>query len=768
MVDEFKISFDLSELESQIETAKKSYSSLESSISDVNKSFIEDFKEIKDVVASVQGSIDILNISLTSFYDNLANSLSNIPGLFDNISKSSGDMVKSLKDMDLKSLRGVFKDLKQEDVESRISDVVDPSDINMGSSEGSNLDKRVGDLEDKFSKVISDAKKLEENQKSFFKKLTNNIKEGEKAGLKSGVGGLMGASKPGVLGGGLLGGMIGLMVLGVKEEQRIKAEAGEMLNVFEATGEAVFSKQTQRVNRWFSNFQEKAQWKYAIPRKETQAVVKSLVDAGFTSSEIFEKFGRGLKEVGSNVAILSLGLDKHFNQASGTNIQNITSMVQMYGDSLDSAADKTMRIGIAAQKSGIGIQTFTNAVYGSASALSQYGIDVKSVASTMQQLQKHYEGLGLGKQAAGRQAALGLQGLSEGLAGLSDEFQMAIAVDMYGGDDPISARNKLKSGWLRAASGENETYYFDFAKAIKNFVDRHVTGDRDDKIFFLESKGMSFEGATAAIDLIDKLETGNLLQGDTQKALENLKNSLGMEGRKLTDLQKTQRDLIKNLAKIGQGLIQVVAGLSGTLIMAFKGLGTLFEAWGSSPEKKKEILGEYNRLMELQTNTMVKGFKDIGQGFSGWASELGEFMGGLSSNLSSAVKYDPGNKFEQTINDIKGGMMELEKDMHYKHSVILGTIGEVFADLGMHEKAASFMAVSKAYQTDPNMTSRAISNWWEKDGFEGLPDSIRSEIMSTATQVFTENLKNVKINVQGKHVVQSTQKVNQGHSKQGQ
>ena len=655
--DQYILSFDLSEINRQVSELQNSYKVLADSFSGSSTEVQDKLSVIEDNVTRINTSLNDSFTSMDQFYEKMLGNLKNTIDYFKQLeeySLSVSENLTKLNDIDLAKLKSGTGD-PDDTAQERIA-AIDPEEggsrFRMSMEISAETDEMAEEALGKAEKAIQSAQKaLKEAQESqnlivsTTKKLTNTIKQE----VKSGKGAMMGIASRGtmgIVGGGLLTGLIGMMILGVKEKQRMGAERGEMVNVFEAIGDA-FTKESRKAVGWFARFAEHAQWYFGIGRKEIQSVVKQMVDAGYQADEILTDFSAKVTDVEANVTSLTIGIDKHLNAATGTSMNKVISLVENYGDELDEAADKYKRLAFEAQRSGMGVGKFVDAIMAGSSALTQYGIEMEDVVQVMGKLQDYYESMGLTKQFAGGQAAQAVKGIVGGIAGLDEGTMAALAQRMFGalGLNAIEAIQMFKEGAARVASGQDKDFLIEAATTLRDMAEEASGGRRAVGIRFLESRGLNNQQATALYDVADKLEKGTRIDELSVQEQEMLRKAFVTEGKQLSELQKTQRSLIKGLSKIGEGLLKVLTGLLGTIIVGIKSLPAAIKAavtYITDPSAGKEQFEALENALSEQLSGIGDGASLMYEGGKQTAGALGDALGDIGTKLEKAVKFDPG------------------------------------------------------------------------------------------------------------------------------
>ena len=444
------------------------------------------------------------------------------------------------------------------------------------------------------------------------------------AGIGTGLMGLM-SGLP------IAGGLFGLMLYGVTNRDRLNADAGEMSNVLLASGKRASSEALG----YFSSFQEQAQKYLGMSKADVQGVVKTFVDAGISIDQIMTRQEGNLGMVTHDIATLSLAIDKHFELASGTSAKNIVTLITDFGMEVGKAGSLYEKLSFAGIQSGVGVQAFTQQVMQSASALKQYGVSVESVAGLFLKIQEHYESLGMPKQLAGNQASLAMGQITSGLANMSTGEQAYLGERMGMGSG-LEARMRFREGMGRLTGGEGGSTDF-----LENLLREKYTatmeatgGDKTQARYVLEQTGMGYEGAKLLSEIGDDLTKGLKLSSLTKEQRDGLRDAFMTEGQKQSELQKDQNRLMADMAKMGEGTLQVITNLAGWLIIYFKTFPTLL--LGTSQEKAeiKAVVAEFQTGMKHCLDTVWEGLKALG-------SDMETAMRPIIKPILDALEFDP-------------------------------------------------------------------------------------------------------------------------------
>jgi hypothetical protein len=454
---------------------------------------------------------------------------------------------------------------------------------------------------------------------------------------------------------GIIGGLIGAMVLGVTEKDRLKWWSGEVLNVFEASGESLSSKSAKKATNFFANFQNQSHHMLGISKEEVQSNLKVMIDAGYQSRDIMTTFDKTLGLVGKNLGTATMALDKHFNQQTGTSIQNITVLTQDLGGSLKEVTHEYTRLGFAAQRSGMGINKFVDAVMAGSSGMKQYGVEMKSVADTMTTIQKHYQGMGLSPQYSGGQAAQVVQGLSGGLTNMTPEMKAMLAKQMFPELAVEDAMQKWEDGFKRVAAGEDDN----FMQNVYQEMYKWAVGNgrsRSNAIRLMEYQGLDNRTAATVYDLKGEVASTNALKKLSHAERKKMRNAFKTESQKISDLAKLQFKLKQAIAKIGTGLLKVLSALVGNIAVLVKMVPAMLSNMHDRA-KMSQISARANHYFTVLNDHAADGIMDIRRGSKEAAKALGDEFGNKSEfkPLIDVLKWKPPvSDFEKTITEIAG------------------------------------------------------------------------------------------------------------------
>jgi hypothetical protein len=360
---------------------------------------------------------------------------------------------------------------------------------------------------------------------------------------------------------------------------------------------------------------------------------------------------------------MSIAIDKHFNQDTGTSINNIIKVTTALGDSLQEATDKYARLAFAGQQSAMGVSKFTDAVISGASAMQQYGVDVAEVAGIMSTIQKHYEKMGLSPQYAGNQATNFISGISQGISGMDPSMKALIAQRMFPELTGVDAKQKWEDGFKRARQTGSEDFVTRTLLSLRQWASEGGK-TRSQAIRLIESKIGDNRTAAGLYDATTELAKGNKLSDLSVEQQGLIKNALSTESEKISDLAKLTRDLTNAIAQIGQGLLKVLAGLVGAIILSLRYLPEIIMA--VLPGGDKTFLQKLNEKYDVMTASMGAGIGQAQTGLQDAAKALGKEFGDDLKPIIEAIKWkaptEGGRGMITSVDEAKSALSELKDD----------------------------------------------------------------------------------------------------------
>jgi hypothetical protein len=672
---EYLLSFDFTSFTSQFSILNKSFTDFGETIHKLASQVSNDLKGIQDQASELFQTFTNLGMVSESGFQSFERHLQSTSGYLEDYQKKSAEISQKLKDIsntDMSKLAGALG----AGPESAADKTADINPAGSGTDKATeDMNKKIDEATEKTTKL---AKTIEGLKKDFEEAMAGMWKlvEKEAKQAKAKAGGIFSSLTGGLLsGGGIIAMGLGFILLGKQEEYRKGAEAGEMLNVFEAGTAGVHGKGQEKAIEWMSKFQEKAQKLYGIGRQETQAVTKQMIDAGYKVTTNLGQFKNSLDEVGTNVMTTTLGIDKMYNMATGTSATNVNKLVSDYGESLENASQKYMDLAFAAQRSGMGVEKFIGSVMAGSQALSQYGVEMEDIKDVMLQLKGYYKEMGLTDQAAGQKAASSLQGMT-GISS-SGGGLMRLAAEMFPDMDRMKAMQKIEMGAERMAKGEDLGFFKDVTKAKIKLASEATRGNKTMGIEYLKAAGYyaDTQSASAAWDIvvsgkIDSKEAAD--EATVVGQMKALKDSFMTESQQLTLLQKEQYNLMQGLGTIGNGLMKILSAIAGTLITGFYWLTSLPSRMLMSSEERQSASKKFDDAFWAQALSLESGAKDLVTGGQQAGTALSAIFGDMAKSLGPVVdlvKSGMGKDLEVLTQDVKDLMNDQKTQAQWIYTI---------------------------------------------------------------------------------------------------
>lgn len=416
---------------------------------------------------------------------------------------------------------------------------------------------------------------------------------GQISGVGSGLMGTLGKALP--VAGGLA--IFGLMLWGVLEADRLRAEFGEMVNLAVAAGGSAHS----RGLAWMGGFQERAQKFYGISRREVQRVFKDFVEAGISMDDTFKVFDRSLGEVGQNAITLALAADRHFELSTGTTSRAVTQAVTQYGMELGKAADVITNIEFEASHAGFGVGKMVTWTMQASANVRHLGIGIEEVASAAFQMRKFYEKAGLDSEKWSQDAVSEMIGGIQGM-GVGREIWAAEKLGLGKG---IQGRQALREGLLH----RDPTMLRKLATLYKRDAEKAGGGNEMVGRFYLEKLGFGVEGSKAVMELGDDTEEDAKVHDKKKDDRRKLRNSFREESMKVSELQKRKNEMLAGFAKAGQGLLQMLTGFMALVIVSVKGLPYYFLGTKDEAERARAMMERQITAISAGAQTFLLGGK---------------------------------------------------------------------------------------------------------------------------------------------------------------
>lgn len=597
--------------------------------------YIEEIEKVRDKFSDLGREISEVS-SLTEEWEGTL-----ISSLRDGLSSFLTNILSSEEFGKISSLTSVTSDylITLEKTMKEKSSVIEMSFKDI-TNESSGVKKSLEDITEKLSGFVTEKKEepVKEEQAPPVEDKGVSKKPSDKPGmmatemknLKGKLSGMLSKLKLPKPGHFLAGGLM-LLAYGFTEKDRMRAQAGEVKNIivgaFDDGVKGMVSKGTSSL----AGLQESLQRFMGISREEVQGVASAFVGGGFSVNEMLQKVDGSMGRVGKNFVTYSLGLDKMFEMAGGESARKMVQLMTDYGKSAEEAKNSYTKLMFAGKESGIGTIQFVKNIETATESLKMFGFDIDNVIDLAASLQKHFEEMGVPRQFAGRQAALGLQQIARGLTSMSDSWKVMLGEQMGLGTG-LEARQKVMESWLRMGKGEmSKEEQLNFIGAAFSVAMRAGAGDESKARYILESSmGLGFEGARAVM-MIGK----NLKEGKIAEASQNMERNTGILRRSFqTEAEKTSRierlfnRYLKGMSEIGMGILGIVSNILAALIAFLGSLPIFFENLfkKGSAEKNAALfakLGDFFNELKNDANNNLRKIIKGGRKAGGALAEMG-------------------------------------------------------------------------------------------------------------------------------------------------
>lgn len=690
--EDYVLSFDFEEVNRQIADIQASYTSLSSSFNEVSEGANKSVDLLVNKIDSISTNLTSTIQKLDQFYVGLNSKLGATTkqlGELQEYSKGLHENLSKISKMDLSNLEG----LGEKSPEDRKAAVVGFSMMPGQDDNADNLAMSKAALETAEA-AKKESKEAQDSVKSLSDSITETVKR-EMDNAKSKLGGIASGFSGGALAGGGLMALLGMVILGQQEKQRKGAERGEMLNAFEMMGSA-HEKGVTKATNWFARFAEHAQYHFGIGRKEIQDVIHVMGSAGFDDL-LTEKYNKPVTDARANIVTTSIALDKLLNQATGTSMKRSIEIAQEYNMSLSDASNQYTKLALSARNANMSFDKFIETTMAGKSSVSQFGIELTSVGNALVTLQRHYKTLGVSDQMAGDIASRRVQGAMSLIGSMNDALLAEMGMDILPAltgkqpKDYAESKMEMKDLEMTATPEVREKVM----RAVLGWIKRRITtaGSEGERIMQIEGiMGATFEQAKGLLDLIKEPWADDLNAPISSTDAKALENAFKTEGKKLTELQKIQRDLIDALAKTGEGLLKVLTSILGILTAGVLALPILAQAGIkalTSPSEAMKDISAFGVYLKSQTDTFISGMEDTWEGLKDVGKATGsalETVVGPMDNLKELVNKLGWSQFGEdaklALNVAKRALTEVESlkelysDFNNEVSTKMELIGE--------------------------------------------------------------------------------------------
>ena len=466
------------------------------------------------------------------------------------------------------------------------------------------------------------------------------------------------------------GGLIGLMLLGGKRDEEIRAASTQAMRVFQESG-TVVSGQLQSISKDAYNLGVRLGKGPTGMFGEFQASASAFARAGMDIGEVIDKkVALPFDHVKNNVLNASVEIDSLFKLGAGTSAAAMASLVKDFNVDAAESARVVASIGFAARDSGTSVTSFMNSVMSSAAALRTQRVDIEEVANAQARLSKAMKDQlpGVSPQYAAAYAERAIGQISTGLAGMSVGLTAVLGerisgrTNLAGGQvTGLQAYYAMKEGFEGKGQGAGSGVFQESIQEIGKMA-MEAGSSFEEQRFFIEKilPGVSTEGSRAILEIAKETKEGTPLKVALDKHGKELSKAF-------VDRGQEQSNLMRSMMKIQQGIAEIGAGLLGQMILGFK---MLYHLGGMIVEKLMHPTSTTDQLQIHQyyveqlagqstkmTNRVIGGVNEVLGGIKQGAETFGiskmEDERSVRKKLGlSTVAYE-----EKTPEGLIGGLM---------------------------------------------------------------------------------------------------------------
>jgi len=445
--------------------------------------------------------------------------------------------------------------------------------------------------------------------------------------------------------GNILSGAIEIMAYGYLEKDRIRAETGEVKNILIAAYDDGVRGAVQSGTRHIAGIQETFQRFMGINRQEVQAVSQAFVDGGLSVSQMLAKVDTQINNVQSSALTVTFALDKMFEIPAGDSAKRMVGLMADYGKNADEARESLIQMYMVGKQSGTGALQFVRNVETAGEELRQFGYDIDDTINLLAHVQEDFAGIGVPKQFAGRQAALGIQQIASGITKMSDSWKIIVA-ERLGYGRGLQGRQRMMDAFARVLERKNTNEIVRTVQAVYDIAMEAVGGaDENRARYYIETQmGFGFEGARVVAKIGKDVKEGKVVEAakSAKEDMEILRRSFGIEAQKQSKFERFMNQWLKGLSKVGQGLLGLVGNTLAMLIAYFRALPAYLANAVMGRTQANEQLVANLHAFDVQaaahTEKMSRGFDQM---IAAMGKMGGDVLGSSLKSLRAAWNFDP-------------------------------------------------------------------------------------------------------------------------------
>lgn len=459
--------------------------------------------------------------------------------------------------------------------------------------------------------------------------------------------------------GNIVGGLIQILAYGYLEKDRIRAETGEVKNILIAAYDDGVKGAVQSGTRHIAGIQETFQRFMGINRKEVQAVSQSFVDGGLSVTQMLAKVDTKLNNVQASALTVTFALDKMFEIPAGDSAKKMVGLMADYGKNAEDARESVVRMYMVGKQSGIGALQFVQNIETAGQELRQFGYDIDDAIDLLAHVQEDFADIGVPKQFAGRQAALGIQQIASGITKMSDSWKILVA-ERLGYGRGLEGRQKMMDAFARVLEQKNTNEIVRVVQAVYDIAREATGGENEAQVaFYIEKQmGFGFEGARVVSKIGKDIKEGKVVEAakSAKNDMEILRKSFGIEAKKQSKFERFMNMWLKGLSKVGQGLLGLIGNTLAMLIAYFRALPAYLAnaVLGRSDENAKlvENLHAFDVQAAAHSEKMGRGFDQM---IKAMGKMGGDVLGSSLKSLKAAWEFDPTASLTPAAGGGRGG-----------------------------------------------------------------------------------------------------------------
>jgi|GEM_PF-3867571 len=459
--------------------------------------------------------------------------------------------------------------------------------------------------------------------------------------------------------GHILGGLFEIMTYGYKRNAEIRAQTGEMKNILIAATDAGVKGAVNTATAHLGALQLKLDQFYGINRQEVQAVAAAFVDGGVDVRDADRKLDFSFQHLRTSSIVAALAIDKLFHLGSGTAAKEQVDLMGLYSKNIDDARESLTRMYLLGKESGQGAVQFAKNVQSAGEQVRMFGIDVDKVTDVMHWAEKAYNDISgkVPRQFSGRQAALGVQQISAGMAGLRMDFKMLLAEKM-GYRRDVSGVQKMLDGFLEMQKKKN---WNDYARMIANTfqIALDATGGDIDKarVYASDTMGLGYEGARLSSMMWKNIKAGNIVEAAkaAEKNIDTLNHTFGIAREKQSVYERNMNDWMLSVKDVGLSLIGMAANFLAMLVTYFRNLPLMFMDAYSHIPLLQNILTKSEKAQAQAVREQINKFKAAEGPHIEALKKSFLHMGGVLKNIGADVLSSSLNSLEIAMSDAPRG-----------------------------------------------------------------------------------------------------------------